>query len=178
MSRVGRKPIPIPKGVEVKILDPRIRIKGPKGELEQAVHPQMSVESDGKELVVRRPSDETRLRALHGTARNQIMNMITGVTKGFEKGLEITGVGFRAAVQGRNLVLNLGFSHPVNFELPKGIDAQVEKQTAITLRGVDCYLVGQVASNIRRLRPPEPYKGKGIKYKDEKIRRKEGKTGK
>jgi large subunit ribosomal protein L6 len=178
MSRVGRKPIPIPKGVEVKIMDHRIRVKGPKGELEQAVHPEMKVESDGKELVVKRSSDETRLRALHGTARNQIMNMITGVTKGFEKGLEISGVGFRAAVQGRNLVLNLGFSHPVNFELPKGVDAQVEKQTAITVRGVDCYLVGQVASNIRRLRPPEPYKGKGIKYKDEKIRRKEGKTGK
>jgi large subunit ribosomal protein L6 len=178
MSRVGRKPISIPKGVEVKITDHSVVVKGPKGELEQAVHPDLKVENNGNELIVKRPSDETRVRALHGTFRNEIMNMVAGVTRGYERVLEISGVGFRAAVQGRSLVLNLGFSHPVNFELPKGVDAQVEKQTIITVRGIDRYLVGQVASNIRRLRPPEPYKGKGIKYKEEKIRRKEGKTGK
>ena len=178
MSRIGRKPISIPKGVEVKIADHSIVVKGPKGELRQPVNPELKIESDGKEVVVRRPSDEPRIRSLHGTIRNEIMNMVAGVTQGYERVLEINGVGFRAALQGRSLVLNLGYSHPINFELPKGVDAQVEKQTIVTIRGIDRYLVGQVASNIRRLRPPEPYKGKGVKYKEERIRRKEGKTGK
>jgi len=178
MSRIGRKPISIPNGVDVKILDQSVWVKGPKGELTQGVPNEMKVELEGKELTVKRPSDERHFRALHGTLRNEIMNMIVGVTKGYEKVLEISGVGFRAALQGRNLTLNLGYSHPVNFELPKGVDAQVDKQTIVTVRGVDRNLVGQTAANIRGLRVPEPYKGKGIKYKDEHIRRKEGKTGK
>lgn len=178
MSRIGKRPIPIPNGVEIELSNQSVRVKGPKGELTRKVHPELRFEIVGKELVVSRPSDDSRHRALHGTGRSAIMNMVTGVTQGFEKILDISGVGFRATLQARTLVLSLGFSHPVNFELPKGIDAQVEKQTAIILRGIDRYLVGQVAATIRNIRPPEPYKGKGVKYRDEKIRRKEGKTGK
>jgi|SRR5579863_166526 len=178
MSRIGRKPIAIPTGVEVHIVDQSISVKGPKGELKLHVHPKMTVEVAGKELTVKRPSDQNPFRALHGTLRSHLMNMVVGVTKGYEKVLEINGVGFRAALQGRELVLSLGFSHPINVPLPKGVDAQVDKQTIVTLRGIDRRLVGQVAADIRGLRPPEPYKGKGIKYKDEHILRKEGKTGK
>ncbi len=178
MSRVGLKKIQIPTGVNVKINPESVQVKGPKGESQRALRPEISVAVEGNEIVVTRSSDERFVRSLHGLTRNEIQNMVQGVTQGFEKILEINGVGYRAVVQGRILVLNLGYSHPINFELPKGIDASVEKQTTVTIKGIDRYLVGQVAANIRALRKPEPYKGKGIKYRDERIIRKEGKTGK
>jgi large subunit ribosomal protein L6 len=178
MSRVGLKKITIPNGVNVKVNPDNVQVKGPKGENQKALRPEIKVDVQGTEIAVSRASDDRFVRSLHGLTRNEIQNMIVGVTQGFEKVLEINGVGFRAAVQGRVLVLNLGYSHPINFELPKGIDATVEKQTTVTIKGIDRYLVGQVAANIRALREPEPYKGKGIKYKDERIIRKEGKTGK
>lgn len=178
MSRVGLKKITIPNGVHVKVNPDNVHVKGPKGENQKALRPEIKVDVQGTEIAVSRASDDRFVRSLHGLTRNEIQNMIVGVTQGFEKVLEINGVGFRAAVQGRVLVLNLGYSHPINFELPKGIDATVEKQTTVTIKGIDRYLVGQVAANIRALREPEPYKGKGIKYKDERIIRKEGKTGK
>ncbi len=178
MSRVGLKKIIIPNGVNVKVNPDAVHVKGPKGENQKPLRPEIKVDIQGSELVVSRSSDDRFVRSLHGLTRNEIQNMIVGVTQGFEKVLEINGVGFRATVQGRMLVLNLGYSHPINFELPKGIDATVEKQTTVTIKGIDRYLVGQVAANIRALREPEPYKGKGIKYKDERIIRKEGKTGK
>lgn len=178
MSRIGLKPISLPTGVDVKVSDRLVTVKGPKGELQERIDSQIEVALSGKNLIVKRSSDEKRVCALHGTVRSKIMNMVTGVTQGFERVLEITGVGYRAALQGKSLSLSLGFSHPIVFDLPKGVEAQVEKQTVIILRGIDRYLVGQAAANLRRLRPPEPYKGKGVKYKDEQIRRKEGKTGK
>jgi large subunit ribosomal protein L6 len=178
MSRVGLKKITIPNGVNVKVNPDTVHVKGPKGENQKPLRPEVKVAVQGSEIVVSRSSDDRFVRSLHGLTRNEIQNMILGVTQGFEKVLEINGVGFRAAVQGRMLVLNLGYSHPINFELPKGIDATVEKQTTVTIKGIDRYLVGQVAANIRALREPEPYKGKGIKYRDERIIRKEGKTGK
>jgi large subunit ribosomal protein L6 len=178
MSRVGLKKIPIPSGVNVKINAQSVHVKGPKGENEKPIRPEVAVVIEGNEVVVSRSSDERFVRSLHGLTRNEISNMILGVTKGYDKVLEINGVGYRAVVQGRNLVLNLGFSHPINFELPEGIDASVEKQTIVTIKGTDKYLVGQVAAKIRALKKPEPYKGKGVKYREEKIIRKEGKTGK
>ncbi|MGB3941910.1 MAG: 50S ribosomal protein L6 [Candidatus Manganitrophaceae bacterium] len=178
MSRVGLKRVSVPSGVNIKINLDSIHVKGPKGENQKPIRQEVKVVLDGNDLVVSRISDEHFARALHGLTRNEIQNMIVGVTQGFEKILEISGVGFRAAVQGRILQLNLGYSHPIQFELPKGIDAVVDKQTTVTIKGVDRYLVGQVAAKIRAFREPEPYKGKGIKYRDEKIIRKEGKTGK
>ncbi|MHB8482580.1 MAG: 50S ribosomal protein L6 [Nitrospiria bacterium] len=178
MSRIGNKPIPIPSGVEVKISPGFITVKGPKGELKKEVHEKMDVQKDQSEIKVSRNGNDGFSKALHGLTRNNILNMVTGVTRGFEKVLEITGVGYRAQVQGKNLSLTLGFSHPVQVELPKGIEASVEKQTIVTLKGTDKILLGQVASNIRGLKEPEPYKGKGIKYAGEKVLRKEGKTGK
>ncbi len=178
MSRIGRKPIPIPSGIDVKVEKNSVSVKGPKGELKQNFHPKIGVKIDKSEILVSRASDDKFDRALHGLTRSIIANMVTGVTKGYEKSLEISGVGYRAQVQGRQLVMTLGFSHPVNFELPNGIEAVVDKQTNITIKGIDKYLVGQTAANIRSLKKPEPYKGKGIKYADEHIRRKEGKTGK
>lgn len=178
MSRVGLKRIPIPSGVNVKVNAESIHVKGPKGENQKLLRPEVAVAIEGNEVVVSRSSDERFVRSLHGLTRNEINNMIQGVTQGYDKVLEINGVGYRAVVQGRNLVLSLGFSHPINFELPKGIDASVEKQTIVTIKGTDKYLVGQVAARIRALKKPEPYKGKGVKYRDEKIIRKEGKTGK
>lgn len=178
MSRVGLKKIPIPSGVNVKIDAESIHVKGPKGENQKPLRPEVAVAIEGNEVVVSRSSDERFVRSLHGLTRNEINNMIQGVTQGYDKILEINGVGYRAVVQGRMLVLSLGFSHPINFELPKGIDASVEKNTIVTIKGTDKYLVGQVAAKIRALKKPEPYKGKGVKYRDEKIIRKEGKTGK
>lgn len=178
MSRVGLKKIPIPSGVNVKVNTNSVHVKGPKGENEKPLRPEVAVAIEGNEVVVSRSSDERFVRSLHGLTRNEINNMIQGVTKGYERVLEINGVGYRAVVQGRNLVLSLGFSHPINFELPKGIDASVEKNTIVTIKGTDKYLVGQVAAKIRALKKPEPYKGKGVKYREEKIIRKEGKTGK
>ncbi len=178
MSRVGRKPIPIPSGIDVKVDKNSVSIKGPKGQLKQDFHPRIGINVDAGNILVSRSSDDKLDRSLHGLTRSIISNMITGVTKGYEKALEISGVGYRAQVQGRSLMLTLGFSHPVEFKLPEGIDAAVDKQTNITIKGIDKYLVGQIAANIRSLKPPEPYKGKGIKYSDEVVRRKEGKAGK
>lgn len=178
MSRVGLKKIPIPSGVNIKVNEQTIQVKGPKGENQKPIRPEVAVAIEGNEVVVSRSSDDRFIRSLHGLVRNEINNMIQGVTQGYDKILEINGVGYRATVQGRNLVLNLGFSHPINFELPKGIDASVEKNTIVTIKGIDKYLVGEVAAKIRALKKPEPYKGKGVKYRDEKIIRKEGKTGK
>lgn len=172
------KPIEVPHGVEVKSSQGIVTVKGPKGELKKALHEKISIAQEQSHIKVSRNGNDGSAKALHGLMRNEIANMVTGVTKGFEKVLEISGVGYRAAVQGRNLSLSLGFSHPVLVELPKGIDATVEKQTVVTLKGADKALLGQVAANIRSLKEPEPYKGKGIKYAGEKIIRKEGKTGK
>lgn len=179
MSRVGKKPIEIPSGVEARIETGKITVKGPLGELSQKVHPKLSIKKESNTLVVERPSDQKLYRELHGLTRNLIANMVTGVSKGYEKTLEITGVGFKAAAQGANLMLSLGFSHPIVYPLPKGIKATVDaKQVQIILKGVDKQLVGQIAANLRSLKKPEPYKGKGIKYSTETIQRKEGKAGK
>jgi large subunit ribosomal protein L6 len=178
MSRVGKKAITIPSNVNVKVEDREISVQGPKGELKRRIPlPVRAMIQDGQ-LIFSRTSEEREVRSLHGLTRTEVANMISGVTQGFSKVLEISGVGYRAQLKGRTLVLNLGFSHPVEFELPKGIEATVEKQTILTIQGIDKYLVGQVAARLRSLRPPEPYKGKGVKYQDEKILRKEGKTGK
>jgi large subunit ribosomal protein L6 len=179
MSRVGKKPIEIPTGVEAKIETGKVTVKGPLGEISQDVNPKLTVKKEKNALMVERPSDQKIYRELHGLTRNLIANMVIGVSKGYEKTLEITGVGFKAATQGTNLLLNLGFSHPIVYPLPKGIKATVDpKQTLITLKGIDKQLVGQIAANLRSLKKPEPYKGKGIKYGGEIIQRKEGKAGK
>ena len=178
MSRVGRKELTVPKGVDVKVAGGLVRVKGPKGELSKAFHPRVSVQVDNGQVKVGRSSDEKTDRSLHGTVRNEIKNMVEGVSQGYERVLEITGVGFRAQLQGKNLLLNLGYTHQIEFPLPAGIDAAVEKQTVVTLKGIDKYLVGQTAAKIRAMRKPEPYKGKGVKYAGEHIIRKEGKTGK
>jgi len=178
MSRVGKKPIPIPDGVQVKIEGEQIYVKGPKGELAKNLNPRLKVSVQDKQVVVNREQDDRSTRSLHGVVRSDINNMVVGVIKGYQKTLEINGVGFRAQVQGRTLQLNLGFSHVLTFPLPPGIEASVEKQIQVTIQGVDKYLVGQVAANLRACKPPEPYKGKGIKYTGEVIIRKEGKTGK
>ena len=179
MSRVGKKPIEIPAGVEAKLETGKVTVKGPLGEMSQVVNPKLTIKKENNTLTVERPSDQKIYRELHGLTRNLIANMVMGVSKGFEKTLEITGVGFKAAVNGSNLMLTLGFSHPIVYPLPKGIKATVDaKQTQITLKGVDRQLVGQIAANVRSLKKPEPYKGKGIKYSTEVIKRKEGKAGK
>ncbi len=179
MSRVGKKPIEIPSGVEARLETGKVTVKGPLGEISQIVNPKLTIKKESNTLVVERPSNQKLYRELHGLTRNLIANMVTGVSKGYEKTLEISGVGFKAAAQGSNLMLSLGFSHPIIYPMPKGIKATVDaKQTQITLKGVDKQLVGQIASNIRSLKKPEPYKGKGIKYSTEVIKRKEGKTGK
>ncbi len=180
MSRVGKKPIEMPSGVDAKVAGGKVTVKGPLGEISLDVNPKLGVKKNNNQLVVERPSDQKVYRELHGLTRNLIANMVTGVSKGYEKTLEISGVGYKAAaVKGENLMLNLGFSHPVLYPLPKGIKATVDpKQTQITIKGIDKQLVGQVAANLRSLKLPEPYKGKGIKYNTEVIHRKEGKAGK
>ena len=180
MSRVGKKPIDIPAGVDAKIEPGRVTIKGPLGELSQAVNPSLTVKKNEGKLVVERQSDAKVYRELHGLTRNLLANMVTGVSKGYEKALDISGVGFKASLVNKtNLLFTLGFSHPVIFPLPKGITATVDaKQTAVVIKGIDKQLVGQMAANIRSLKTPEPYKGKGIKYSNEVIHRKEGKAGK
>jgi len=178
MSRIGRKEIVVPQGVEVKVAEGVVRVKGPKGELSKAVHPNVSVQVDDGHVRVNRSSEEKFHKSLHGMLRNEIANMVVGVTQGYQRVLEITGVGYRAQLQGRSLSLSLGYTHPIEFPLPVGIDAAVDKQTTVTIRGIDKYLVGQIAAKIRSLRKPEPYKGKGVKYAGERIIRKEGKTGK
>ena len=177
MSRIGRKPIVIPTGVEVKIDGSNITVKGPKGTLDSKIHPMMTAKVENGEVVVTRPNDEKEARSLHGLTRTLISNMVEGVTNGFKKELEIQGVGYRAAKQGKNLVMNLGYSHPVEMTDPEGLEAVVDGNK-ITVKGIDKEKVGQYAAEIRDKRRPEPYKGKGIKYETEVIRRKVGKTGK
>ncbi|MDR3279450.1 MAG: 50S ribosomal protein L6 [Synergistaceae bacterium] len=177
MSRIGRKPIPLPKGVDVKIEGKDITVKGTKGTLTFGVMPDIDVSLENGIVVVTRSNDEKRNRAAHGMTRAILSNMITGVNQGFEKTLEIIGVGYRAQMQGKNLVMSLGFSHPVEVPPPVGVEFTVEGPTKIIVRGIDKQLVGQVAADIRGYRPPEPYKGKGIRYADEYVIRKAGKTG-
>ncbi|WP_058485952.1 50S ribosomal protein L6 [Defluviitalea phaphyphila] len=179
MSRIGKLPITIPSGVEVKVGDGNIvTVKGPKGLLEKKLSSEISIEVKDNEIVVTRPSDLKKHRALHGLTRTLVANMVEGVTNGFSKVLEINGVGYRVQKQGKKLILSLGYSHPVEMEDPEGIESKVEGQNKIIVSGIDKEKVGQYAAEIRFKRPPEPYKGKGIKYADEVIRRKEGKTGK
>lgn len=179
MSRIGRMPVVLPKDVTVEIKGSHVRVKGPKGEIEHTFPAAMDISVEDGSVIVQRPSDERTHRALHGMTRALINNMVHGVSTGFEKVLEINGVGYRAEVSGQNLVLNVGYSHPVVFEPPKGISFEADARTRqIKVKGYDKQLVGQIAADIRKVRPPEPYKGKGIKYLDEKIRRKAGKAGK
>ena len=178
MSRIGRAPIEIPAGVTVTVgEDNLVKVKGPKGELSRQISPEMKVTIDNGVLTVERPSDDKMHRSLHGLSRTLINNMVVGVTEGYQKNLEIAGVGYRAQKQGKNLNLSLGFSHPVIVEPPEGITFDVPSATAIMVSGIDKEVVGQIAAEIRSFREPEPYKGKGIKYDYEHIRRKEGKTG-
>lgn len=179
MSRIGRMPIVIPKGVDVEIKGSAVRVKGPKGELEQTFPASLEIELNEGVIEVKRASDERTQRSLHGMTRALINNMVVGVSTGFERILEVNGVGYRAEIQGKNLVLYVGYSHPVVMEPPKGISYDADMKTRqIKVLGSDKALVGQLAADIRKVRPPEPYKGKGIKYLEEKIRRKAGKTGK
>jgi large subunit ribosomal protein L6 len=175
MSRIGRKPIAIPDGVTVDARHGEVSVKGPKGELSQHVSPDMTVQLDGGTLTVARPTDRGEHRALHGLTRSLIANMVQGVTDGYEKRLEIQGVGYRARLQGRALELSLGYSHPVSVTAPEGIEFEVPTPTEVVVRGIDKQLVGEMAARIRRTRPPEPYKGKGVRYAGEQVRRKVGK---
>lgn len=178
MSRIGRKPIAVPAGVEVKIDGSTVTVKGPKGTLTQTVHSNMKVEMNGAEITVTRPDDSNMNKSLHGLTRTLIANMIEGVEKGYSKELEVNGVGYRAAKQGNDLVLNIGFSHQVIMSEIDGITIDVPNPNKVIISGPDKQKVGQFAAEVREKRPPEPYKGKGIKYADEHIRRKEGKAGK
>ena len=179
MSRIGRMPIAIPAGVTVEVAENnKVTVKGPKGTLERVLPAEMSIKVEDAHVVVSRPNDLKRMKALHGLTRTLISNMVTGVTQGYEKVLEINGVGYRAAKQGKKLVLSLGYSHPVEMMDPEGLEAVVETPNKIVIKGIDKEKVGQYAAEIRDKRRPEPYKGKGIKYADEVIRRKVGKTGK
>jgi large subunit ribosomal protein L6 len=175
MSRIGKKPVELPEAVTVEIGPGRVAVKGPKGELDQRLSPEMKVEQDDSAVTVARPTDRGEHRALHGLTRSLIANMVEGVTEGFEKRLEIQGVGYRAQLKGKNLEMALGFSHPVTVEPPEGIEFEVPQPTEIVIRGIDKQLVGQVAADIRKRRPPEPYKGKGIRYRGEHVARKVGK---
>ncbi|GMA64084.1 50S ribosomal protein L6 [Alicyclobacillus fastidiosus] len=178
MSRTGRKPIPVPSGVEVKLDGAHISVKGPKGQLDRELHPDMNIVIEDSEIRVERPSDEKKHKALHGTTRSVVANMIEGVTNGFVKNLDLVGVGYRANKAGSKVTLSLGFSHPVELPAVEGIDVEVPAQTKLVVRGIDKELVGSYAAKVRELRPPEPYKGKGIRYEGETVRRKVGKTGK
>jgi large subunit ribosomal protein L6 len=178
MSRIGRKSIPVPAGVDVTISGQTVKVKGPKGELSHTVAEPITVEKDGAELHVNRPNDERTAKELHGLSRTLVANMIVGVTEGYKKTLEINGTGYRVTAKGKDLEFALGFSHPVNVVPPAGITFSVERPTQFTVAGIDKQLVGEVAANIRKIRPPEPYKGKGVKYQGEVIRRKAGKAGK
>ncbi len=179
MSRIGLKPVTVPAGVEVKVDEKNIvTVKGPKGQLTQAIDPSMKIEINDGILTVTRPTENKKHKSLHGLSRTLINNMIIGVTEGYEKKMGIVGVGYRAAKQGKKLVLNLGFSHPVEMEDPEGVETEVPTQLEIVVRGINKQLVGNYAAKIRAWREPEPYKGKGIRYAGEHVRRKEGKTGK
>ncbi|GMA57030.1 LSU ribosomal protein L6P [Alicyclobacillus sacchari] len=178
MSRTGRKPIPVPAGVEVTVNGTHLVVKGPKGQLERQLHPDMKLVVNDGVIVVERPSDEKKHKALHGTTRSVVANMVEGVTNGFAKNLELVGVGYRANKAGNKVTLSLGFSHPVELPDVPGIEVEVPAQTKLVVRGIDKELVGSYAAKVRELRPPEPYKGKGIRYEGENVRRKVGKTGK
>lgn len=179
MSRIGKQPITVPSGVEVKLLEEnRISVKGPKGELNRDLHPEMIISQQDGIITVQRPSDDKIHRGLHGLTRTLIQNMVDGVTNGFEKTLDIVGVGYRATKKGNDVEIAAGYSHPVMVKVPAGIDIDVPVPTRLIVRGTDKEMVGQVAANIRKIRKPEPYKGKGIRYADEVVRRKVGKTGK
>ena len=175
MSRIGRKPIPVPTGVTVSISPEEVRINGPRGELSERIHRDITVAQDGEDLVVTRPTDRGEHRALHGLTRSLVANMVEGVTSGYQKTLEIQGVGYRAALRGRDLELALGFSHPVSIKAPDGIEFEVPQPTRVVVKGISKQLVGETAANIRKRRPPEPYKGKGIRYEGEYVARKVGK---
>lgn len=178
MSRIGLKPITIPAGVDVQINGNAVTVKGPNGTLSMDAHPNMAISVEGSEIIVSRPNDAKENRSLHGLTRSLVANMVTGVTEGFKKTLEVNGVGYRVQMQGNSLVMNLGFSHQVTMEAPEGIKIECPSANAIVISGADKQKVGQFAAQIREKRPPEPYKGKGIKYAEEHIRRKEGKAGK
>jgi len=176
MSRIGNKPVPLPEGVETRLENGTLHVKGPKGALTLGVHPELKVEIEEGEVIVSRPSDIQRHKALHGLTRSLISNMVEGVTDGFSKRLEIVGVGYRAEKKGGGLTLHLGFSHTIDYAAPEGIELETPSQTQIVVSGVDKQLVGQVAAELRGFRPPEPYKGKGVRYAGEQVRRKAGKT--
>jgi large subunit ribosomal protein L6 len=178
MSRIGRLPIPVPSGVDVTIDGSSVIVKGPKGTLSRVVHPDMTVTREEATLVVARPSEQKSHKQLHGLTRSLVNNMVVGVTTGYRKGLEITGVGYRAVLVGRKLQLSLGYSHPIEIDPPEGISFEVENPTKLAVVGIDKELVGQVAATVRAKRKPEPYKGKGVRYAGEVIRRKAGKAGK
>jgi len=175
MSRIGRKPIPVPSGVEVQIEPELVTVKGPKGELSERIPRDITVVQEGEELIVTRPTDRGEHRSLHGLTRSLVANMVEGVTNGFEKTLEIQGVGYRAALKGSDLTLALGYSHPVEIPAPEGISFDVPQPTSVIVKGISKQLVGETAANIRKSRPPEPYKGKGIRYEGEYVIRKVGK---
>ncbi|WP_059174137.1 50S ribosomal protein L6 [Bacillus sp. FJAT-27445] len=178
MSRIGKKPIEIPAGVTVALDNHTVTVKGPKGELVRSFSPEISILVEDNTVTITRPSDVKEIRALHGTTRAVLSNMVEGVSKGFEKGLELVGVGYRASKQGNKLVLNVGYSHPVEIEPETGLEIEVPANTKVIVKGNDKERVGALAANIRGVRPPEPYKGKGIRYEGEVVRRKEGKKGK
>ena len=176
MSRIGKRPVPLPKGVTASIDGRTVTVKGPKGEISRTVHAELSLALEDESVSVRRPSDEPRHKALHGLTRTLVANMVEGVTKGFTKSLEIQGVGYKAEVKPFGVQLVVGYSHPVPYHAPKGIKISVDNNTQVKVEGVDKELVGQVAAELRSVRPPEPYKGKGIRYAGEQVRRKAGKT--
>ena len=175
MSRIGRKPITVPAGVTVSIEPEMVRVNGPKGELSERIHRDITVEQNDDTITVTRPTDRGEHRAMHGLYRSLVANMVVGVTDGYQKALEIQGVGYRAALKGRDLELALGYSHPVSIKAPDGIDFEVPTPTRVIVKGIDKQLVGEIAANIRKQRPPEPYKGKGIRYEGEYVARKVGK---
>ena len=177
MSRIGRKPVTVPKGVTLQVQGNTVAVKGPRGELRRTLHPEMQVALDKDQFTVARPSEEKRHKALHGLTRTLVQNMVDGVSKGFSKSLEIQGVGYKAEAKPYGVNLIVGYSHPVKYEAPKGIKISVDNNTMLKIEGADKELVGQVTAELRSVRPPEPYKGKGIRYVGEQVRRKAGKTG-
>lgn len=178
MSRIGKKPIPLPQGVQIEVKEGMVEVQGPKGSLARPLLEGIEIGIADGTATCTRANDQKRVRGFHGLMRTLLANMVDGVSKGFEKKLEIVGIGYRSELQGDDLVLHLGYSHPIKFSLPPGISAEVEKQTLVTIKGIDKELVGQISAKIRNLRKPDPYKGKGVKYSTEVIRKKAGKTGK
>lgn len=176
MSRIGKKPITLPEGVEVQIENNYVKVKGPKGNLEGQFNNELTIKIEENEIIIERPNEQKFIRSIHGTTRALINNMIIGVTAGFKKDLKMVGVGYRAMLQGKKLVLNAGYSNPVEMAIPEGVTVEVPKNTEIKISGINKHLVGEFAANVRKVRPPEPYLGKGIRYVDEHVRRKEGKT--